>query len=350
MPKSAVHSAIARQWELLKNLPTRGAGITAADLRQRLDDAGYSVTKRSVERDLIGLSALFGIRCNDGSKPYGWYWMREHALELQAVDFADALSLVLVEDQLGKLLPASLFRVLKPKFEQARLKLRSGTGNRYEGWKDQVRYLPPSLPFLPPKVEARVVETVQEAIVRRRQLHVRYCGLNDSKAQDQTLHPLAFVQQGPVSYLVATAFGYADPRLYALHRMVSIKMTGETSRALKGFSLDAFIEKGAMQFGDGALIHLKARVSTQLACYLTETPLTGDQRLLTNGDDTHTLTATIKDSWHLGFWILSQGAEITVIQPKALRERIRGNLQNALGGYRQPKSTCSQQRQIAAIL
>ncbi len=39
-------------------------------------------------------------------------------------------------------------------------------------------------------------------------------------------------------------------------------------------------------------------------------------------DGTHTLTATVKDSWQLGFWLLSQGPAIVVLKPAALRRRL----------------------------
>ena len=296
MPKSAVHNAIARQWELLKSLPTRGSGITAAGLTERLRDAGFKVTKRSVERDLIELSGLFAIRCNDATKPYGWLWMQDHALDLPGLDFTEAISLVLVEELLRKLAPVSLLRVLEPKFKQARQKLGSFPGNRYTQWTDRVRYVPSSLPFISPKVEPRVLETVQEAILQQRQLRLRYSGPDDPGARERTLHPLAFVQGGPVAYLVATAFGYSDPRLYALHRMISVQMTKEPSNRPEGFSLDAFLAEGGMQFGDAGVIRLEAVVSKKLACYLAESPLTKDQELIPKGEGRHLLTATIKDS------------------------------------------------------
>jgi predicted DNA-binding transcriptional regulator YafY len=333
MPKSAVHNAIARQWELLKSLPTRGSGITAAGLTERLRDAGFKVAKRSVERDLIELSRLFPIRCNDISMPYGWLWMQDSAFDLPGLDYTEALSLVLVEELLSKLAPVSLRRVLEPKFKQARQKIGSLTGNRYAHWTDRVRYVPPSLPFIAPRVEVRVLETVQDAILQQRQLKLRYSGPDDASPRELTLHPLTFIQHGPISYLVATAFSYTDPRLYALHRMVSVQMTKEPSRRPDGFSLDGILADGGMQIGDAGMIQLKAVVSNTLACYLAESPLAKDQKLISEGKGRHLLTASIKDSWQLHFWILSQGAEITVVHPKDLREQICGNLQAALKSY-----------------
>lgn len=90
-----------------------------------------------------------------------------------------------------------------------------------------------------------------------------------------------------------------------------------------------------MQFGDGGTIRLEAVVSNRLACLLQESPFARDQTLVFRGEQS-LLKATIKDSWRLQFWILSQGAEITVLKPKDLRQRIRGSLQTALDGYRSP--------------
>jgi predicted DNA-binding transcriptional regulator YafY len=294
------------------------------------------VTKRSVERDLVELSTVFGITCNDASKPYGWHWMAGCALELPGLDFTEALSLALVEDILGKMAPPALLSVLAPRFKQARGKLESVPDNRHAQWADRVRYVPPTLPFLPPKIVPDVLERVQEAILQQQELKVSYTGADDARARELTLHPLAFVQHGPVAYIVATAFGYSDPRLYALHRFGKTIATGKQFRSPAAFSLDAFLEQGGMQFGDGGIIRFEAAVSTKLACYLQESPLTVEQTLTAQDKDRWVLKATIKDSWRLQFWILSQGAEITVVKPKELRQRIRESLRATLDGYRSP--------------
>ena len=146
------------------------------------------------------------------------------------------------------------------------------------------------------------------------------------------LHPLGLVQRGPVTYLVATAFTYTDVRLYAVHRITGANVQAEPAHRPDGFSLDDYIAQGALQFGDGRTIRLKARVSPWLADILTETPLTADQRLERAGEEFR-LTATITDSWQLRWWILSQGQGITVLEPEALRKEIGGELRKCLANY-----------------
>ncbi|NCB85753.1 MAG: WYL domain-containing protein, partial [Bacteroidia bacterium] len=125
---------------------------------------------------------------------------------------------------------------------------------------------------------------------------------------------------------------YTDVRLYAVHRITGASVQAEPAHRPDGFSLDEYIAQGALQFGDGRTIRLKARISPWLADILTETPLTADQRLEPIGDELR-LTATITDSWQLRWWILSQGAGMTVLEPKDLRKDIITELKNGLRGY-----------------
>ena len=333
MPKKSHHQAIGRLLEILKRLPTRGAGISAKELTDWLIDEGFEVSKRTVERDLSALAVHFQLVYNDKSIPYGWRWMSDAVTEFPALTVADAMSLHLVEDLLTPLLPAALLDSLRPRFQQARTKLDSLSKDHPNSrWLDKVRHVQPTLPLLPPTIAEGVLETVQEGLLTDRQLEIEYQRSGDEEVQSLRLHPLGLVQRGPVTYLVATAFTYTDVRLYAVHRIGQVKVLAQPSRRPEGFSLDAYIAQGALQFGNGEMIRLVARVSPWLADILTETPLAADQELKRVGEEFH-LTATINDSWQLRWWILSQGQGITVLEPKALRKEIAGELQNTLASY-----------------
>lgn len=74
MPSHPTRHTIARQWQLLKLLPGRHPGMSSTQLQAALKTVGYSTSKRTVERDLVELAALFPPRCNSKGMPYGWYW------------------------------------------------------------------------------------------------------------------------------------------------------------------------------------------------------------------------------------------------------------------------------------
>ena len=334
MPGSDHETTLARQWELLRNhLPSRPPGRTSRDLRDRLEAAGHNVTKRTIERDMEELSRIFPIARNEKSIPYGWHWSENARFDTLGMDLSEAVSLGLMEDVLRQIMPPAFLSALEGKFSLAREKLAALPKIPHARWKDLVRYVPPGMPFIPPDLAPGVLPVIQEALLHQRQVQVVYHKAGADEAKEYTLHPLSLIQQGARSYLVATAFGYDTPYQYALHRMASATLLDEAVKRPKGYSLDAFIDSGAAQFGCGQTITLKARVSDELARLLEETPLSKDQKISTRTGD-HTLTATVTDSWQLNFWILSQGAAITVLKPVALRKSIIAAIEDTLGNYR----------------
>jgi predicted DNA-binding transcriptional regulator YafY len=281
---------------------------------------------------LLDLSNPFPILCNDKGKPYGWYWDPGASANLPAITLAEALSLRLVEDLLKPLLPQAILTSLQAHFNQAQAKLKTlQQDNAVAHWQDKVRHVPPALPLLPPSIDADVLDTVQQALLYDQQVEVDYETAHADKHYRQTLHPLALVQRGPITYLVATAFNYQDIRLYALHRMHNATASDQPVKRPADFNLDAYIASGALQFGEGTL-QLKAWVSADLADYLSETWLSKDQTLQAV-DDGYQLTTTVSDSWQLRWWIRSQGTAIVVLDPVGLREEILEDLKATLNSY-----------------
>jgi len=74
LPFATTRATLSRQWALLRQLPSRSPGITSAELVWRLRDVGFTVSKRTVERDLNELSLIFPLERNDKSIPFGWHW------------------------------------------------------------------------------------------------------------------------------------------------------------------------------------------------------------------------------------------------------------------------------------
>lgn len=332
MPAKTTRRTLARQWELLKLLPSRGTGKTAAELTQALNAMGFRVSKRQVERDLWELYEAFHLECNEASPPYGWKWPHGASLDLPAMTMADALSLTLVQDTLKPLLPQSLQAVLLPRFALARQKLDSlRQSNAHASWPQKVRSVLPSQPMQPAMIDEHVMETVHDGLLQDRQLDISYLNIDSKTTSPLRLHPLGLVSRGHVSYLIATAWDYEDIRLYALHRVKRACLSDTPTRRPPDFDLDTYIAQGALQFGAEQTITLRARVSDYLARILAETPLSDAQVL-----DGHLLTATVHDTWQLTWWILSQGASIEVLAPPNLRTRIAESLAQAAGLYQTP--------------
>jgi len=331
--RRAKPNVMARQWALLKLLPSRPPGKSAKELTDGLQGGHFPVTKRTVERDLVDLELIFPITYSERGAPRGWYWVEGARVDLPGMSVAEALSLSMIEQHLKPLMPASILRTLDPRFQLAASKLATLAGtNTASRWMGKVATVAPTLALLPPKVDPEMLEAVQDALLADEQIDVSYKSAGKSAATEMRLHPLALVQRGPVTYLVAGAFQYENARLFAMHRFKKAVRVKEPVRRPKDFSLDRYIASGALEFGSGGHIALEAIVSKQLAGYLTETPLAKDMKLDDRGDEVR-LSATVADSPQLRWWILSHGVSIEVVRPAVLRQEIASHLRSATARY-----------------
>ena len=153
MSANGTRMTIARQWEVLKLLPSRAPGHTVKEITQRLESEGFSISKRSVERDLVELSRIFPIVCNDKSKPYGWYWSKDAIVDLPGLSLAESLSLTLIEGTVKSLLPPSVLEAITPRFQQAHAHLEAlEKEHKLATWRDKVAVVTQLMPQQSPIV------------------------------------------------------------------------------------------------------------------------------------------------------------------------------------------------------
>ncbi|MBF7731114.1 helix-turn-helix transcriptional regulator [Pseudomonas sp. N040] len=333
MPAANSRSTLSRQWELLKLLPSRLPGYTVQMLVEKLADGGYEISKRTVERDLNELSLLFPLQCNNKGMPYGWYWTPGSPSDLPGVTLSEALTLQLVENSLRPLLPAGILKSLQPRFAQARQKLDALTAQMPTArWIDKIASVQPELNLIAPEIDEELLEVIQQALLDDQQITSTYFAAFTNKTRALTLNPLALILRGSITYLAATVEPYTDVRLFALHRFKQVEMLEKPVNRPSDFDLKTYIKSGALQFSQGDVIQLKARINSALLNLLSETPISPDMKI-TKVDGGHELTATVLDSWQLHWWLLSQADAIEVLEPLGLRAEIFRKLQAASAMY-----------------
>lgn len=331
MPKAAQHFAIARQWQILQLVPVRPPGITARAVQELLAQSGITVSKRTVERDLNELSLVFDLTCMETGQAQGWYFATHRVPNIGAIDHLDAMLLVLAGDVMDAMLPKEAYAIIQSRIDKAREKLKSIQTLPVSKWVDKVRYVHPTLPQIRPQVKKEILRSLQQCLVQERQCSVLYQNFSGEEKMYR-LNPLALILRGNIAYLVASAFSYTDVRLYAVHRFRNVLGEDAASVAPEGFNLDTYLATGALGFEAGDEFVLRATVSSDLATLLREAPLSHDQSLTSTAGQ-YQLLATVRDSWQLKAWILSQGANIRISAPDTLREHIAATLRRATAGY-----------------
>lgn len=325
-----MNNKVMRMLTLLGSLPREPRSATTTALHDRLREQGHDVDIRTVERYMQELetSSLFGgvIRCDDRQRPYSWSLRKDRILLMEQLEPGMAATWMLVEQYVHHLLPPSVRSKLEPIIDEARRWLRKNA-SRATPWSDKVSYIPRGMPLEPATVHPGIFENVQEALFRDCQLEVEYRGHD----KPLTLDPRAFVDRGVVSYLVASCEPYEDFRLYAMHRIRRATVLDSEIRRLP-FSLEEY--KPVLNLPHGRTINLQLRFYNNAGYHLTETPIEPDQKIRHDGDGVHTVTARVDDTSELHWWIQGFGANVEVLQPKGLRDKIGAALEEAAGRYR----------------
>lgn len=332
MPGNKHHFAMERQWRMLRLIPRNEPGATVSELLDGLESEGFTVSRRTVERDLNELTIVFQLSGSEGAKPQRWFWADNASFDIPGVSLSEAITLGLLREVLRSLMPKSFTASLEDRFDLADRKLSSGSGSRFAKWTELIAYTPPGLPFIPPAIDPRALEAIQNALLEKRKLTFTYRSPYQPEKKTYTVNPLAIHLHGQRAYLLASVDEHATVLQFAIQRMGKTEILEEPSIPLPGFSLKEYLATGGNQSAAGDPIRLKATLNDHLASLLEETPLSADQKIIRSADKI-TLTAILPRSWQLDFWLLSQGSAITVISPGALRRDLIERLQQTLSNY-----------------
>ena len=317
---------LQRRMLLLGMIPRYPRQRSAPELLESLAHRGLDATLRTIERDLENLSLFLPLARDERMRPYRWYWTSDAPLQdVPALDPETALTLCVLDEHAASLLPPVARARLAPLLRRAgEVLAAAGEHSGLRLWPERVRVLSSAPPLVPPPIREGVFETVQQALLERRCLDIDYRSRSKQGALSRyRVHPLALVLREPMTYLVATVGEYTDPRHLALNRFESATISNEAVREPPaGFDLKTFVASGSFDYPEEGEISLELRVDAALAYHLQEAKLSEDQELVVEDDGRVRVTATVKQTARLRWWILGLGTAVEVLGPQPLRSVI----------------------------
>ncbi len=306
-----------RLLQTLRLIPRQRKASTV-EIHDRLAAHGFSVSVRTVQRDLEALSTAYDILCDRRDKPFGWQWAKSaHSPVLASMELPQALALNLMEREFNALLPEVAKEQIKPWFEQAEHVLSKHSDALASRWVQKIAICPQGLPLLPAKVQPAVLGSISQALFAQLQVKAKYRSAGESEARDVSLHPLGLIKTGLVDYLVACFVGFDDPRLLALHRISHVKISNGRAVIPENFDLQDYIQQGGLSFGGNGDVRLRFKITNAAASHLLDTPLAKDQTIKAARErGWSTVQATVKDSPKLHWWLRGFGDQVKVMEPK----------------------------------
>lgn len=312
---------LLRQWTMLRMIPRFPRKITAREVLQRIKREGFIVNKRTIERDLQAMSAVFPLVADEREKPYGWSWA-EHAgnLDLPGMTPSQALTFKLAEQYLMKLMPHGIMDQLSPYFKAAE-KCLAGSDNKtlLAKWPEKIAVAFPGQPLLAPDINSDILELVDESLLEEKQIKLIYSSRNDTEEnKEYIVHPLGMILRGQLNYLVCTFFNYQDIRMLALHRVKQVEKLNAASSRPVTFDLEAYAHSGVLGFSANGKISLVIKFAKEAGLHLYDTSLSLDQTI-TEDDDYFLVQATVNDNAQLRWWLLGFANKVEVVEPQTLR-------------------------------
>jgi len=194
--------------------------------------------------------------------------------------------------------------------------------------------VPRSQPLLPPKGDAEAIRTAYDALLEGCLFEAEYrAASRDLEPKTYRINPLGLILRDNVLYLACTLFNYEDIRLLALHRLGKARLLDEPGWSPKDFQLREYVASGAVDVLEGPEIELVADFERDAARHLSESPLSEDQQLEERGEDITRVTATVRNTRQLRWWLHGFGAAVEVIAPTELREEMAANARALLKHY-----------------
>jgi len=327
--------SVIRQIKVLALIPQLPESTTISEVHNRINEYGFEVTAKTIERDLNALSRFFPITTVESSKPYRWSFSELKIDAIVNLSLEMALTLDIVKEHSQGLFPRNILNFLSPLFEQADKELSALSKNSLSNWRDKIHSIPGSLVLKNSQQDEKLVDKLYASVMQEKKIFVNYRA-RGKDARDYTLEPLGIVLRGSLTYLIGTCIEGGDILQFLVNRFNSVEvLKSKISELSQKIDVKDYIDHGALEIlRSPDRIKFVARIRKLRGWHLYETPLSEDQEIIEDQKDSFLLKATVADSQHLLWWVLSLGSRIEVIEPESLRNEVISQMNEMVKQYR----------------
>jgi proteasome accessory factor B len=332
---AAYQERVERLQALLRFIPRQAPAENCPDAGTLLeraaayfkDNASPSARRRAIQRDLEELVSGGEIEVvNPGGKPLRY----RRAGELDSNDpFLWEYARRTMRQAIESALPLRRLERLWPQVLDGKAGFELG--------EDKLRIVSDTQRLLPADIREEVLVDVLEALARGRTLKTGYRDGLGTHTQP-VLHPQGLLQRGPRLYLFALKNDETEPlRMYALHRMTRSAVGEADARKMPGFDLQSVIDRGQADFAGDEHFDLCLRARGYVADLLRDCPLSADQRIEDEPEDSDfevQVRARVPATGQLLRWVLGCGDKVEVLDPDQLRQVVMAQTSKAAALYR----------------
>lgn len=309
-----------RYLAMLEFIPKDPEEVTVEQIMQALDRRGFSIDKRTIQRDLNKLAESFELGSWKDGQSRRWSYSEKAPVRLfPSMDEHTALSFQLMQAFLQHLLPPETLDSIDPWFKKAAVRL-SQRKEVAAKWQEKIHVLPLGLPRQPPTIDTKVQEEVYQALLWELPLRIHYRARNSERFKEYFISPLGLVIRDYITYVVAAVNDDGSIRQFVLHRFKDAECEDAEYLRPTLFNLKAYAKENfGFQMSESPTVDLELWMDEAAAKSVAECPVDKRQKMVEQTDGSFLLLATVPNTLELRRWIYSLGNQVEVLQPSHLR-------------------------------
>ncbi len=317
---------LARQWQLIQRLAKSRSGAALDDLAEAL-----GCVRRTVYRDLDALM-FAGFPVVSERREGRVYYRFLDTFRLGDVPFTpdEILALAFSEDLL-RTLEGTVFH---DSIRSALRKIRAGLGPELAKYLAQLADAFRVLPG-PHKNYAEFRDTIQtlnDAVLGRRTLHMRYRTGRTGSVASRDLDPYRVWYRSGGLYVVGLDHKSGEIRTFAVDRIRQLEISDEHFVVSEDFDFDHYIGSSFGVIADRA-VRVRIVFEPRWASYVEERTWHESQSFEKCPDGKIQLCMDVGSTPDLRSWILSFGSGAEVLEPAELRAEVARELEDARVRY-----------------
>jgi len=317
---------LARQWQLIQRLAKSRSGAALDDLAEEL-----GCVRRTVYRDLDALMFAGFPVVSERREGHVFYRFLD-SFRLGDVPFTpdEILALAFSEDLL-RTLEGTVFH---DSIRSALRKIRAGLGPELAKYLAQLADAFRVLPG-PHKNYAEYRDTIQtlnDAVLKRRTLHMRYRTGRTGEVATRDLDPYRVWYRSGGLYVVGLDHKSGEIRTFAVDRIRQLELGEDRFEVPESFDFDSYIGSSFGVIADQA-VRVRILFEPSWANYVEERTWHDSQVFTKAPDGRIELCMDVGSTPDLRSWVLSFGSGAEVLEPEGLREEVARELERARSRY-----------------
>ena len=288
----------------------------------------------SVKRDLAYMRSRFNAPIEYDRELNGYRFGKPLAgprYELPGLWFnaAEVQALLTTLQLLTNLQPGLLDGQVKPVLDRLRGIL--GTGDH--SWEEVVKRM---RIFLPERREGKAehFSVVAAALLKRSRVWIKHYNRKDDRETERAVSPQRLVHYRDNWYLDAYCHLREDLRSFAVDAIRDARLLDERARELAASELDEYLGSGYGIFAGRKVEWATLKFTPEAARWVSAQNWHPKQRSRVDKDGSYVLEVPYAEDRELVMEILKYGADVEVVGPAPLRNRVREALARAAERYR----------------